>query len=109
MAYDEGLAQRVLRLVERRPGSEAKKMFGGIGFLINGNMCCGVSRSDLIVRMDKNQAEDALKEPHARIFDMTGRPMKGWIVVAPAGLETEEALERWVQKGIAFAESLPAK
>jgi hypothetical protein len=84
-------------------------MFGGLAFLLRGNMCVGVHGPDLIVRLDPNETDAALKRPHARVFDMTGRPMRGWVLVAPEGLKTKRTLEAWVNRGRAFAASLPPK
>ncbi len=109
MAYDEKLAERISRHLESIPGLVEKKMFGGIGFLIHGNMACGVNGQNLIVRVGPDRYEAALAEPHVGPFDMTGRPMKGWIVVRPGGYSTEMELGAWIQKGISVAQSLPAK
>ena len=84
-------------------------MFGGVGFLINGNMACGVYKNDLIVRIDPEKYKDALSRPHVKVFDITGRPMKGWIMVQPEGCKTGRSLKAWVEKGVAFARSLPGK
>ena len=84
-------------------------MFGGIGFLLNGNMACGVNKDDLIVRVGPEAYETALAEVHTKEFDMTGRPMKGLVVVRPEGYETDEALKSWVQRGVDFALTLPPK
>lgn len=109
MAYDERLAERVREAIGDLPGLVEKKMFGGVGYLISGNMACGVNEDNLIVRVGPTQYEAALTEPHARPFDLTGRPMKGWIYVDPEGHEMQADLERWVQQGIEFALSLPPK
>ena len=109
MVYDEGLAQRMREALAVIPDIDEKKMFGGIGFLLNGNMACGVNKDDLIVRVGPNAYETALAEPHTKDFDMTGRPMKGWVVVRPAGYKTDEMLKSWVQRGVDFALSLPPK
>lgn len=109
MKYDEDLAQRMRAEMERIPGFAEKKMFGGIGFLINGNMACGLNGSNLIVRVGPEDYEQALGKPFARVFDMTGRPMKGWITVAPEGYAAEKDLKSWIRQGVAFAQSLPAK
>ena len=82
MAYDEGLAHRVREVLRDLPGLVEKKMFGGIGFLVHGNMACGVNGDELIVRVGPEGYQEALARPHARPFDMTGRPMKGWVWVA---------------------------
>jgi TfoX/Sxy family transcriptional regulator of competence genes len=109
MKYDEDLAQRMRAEMERIPDFAEKKMFGGIGFLINGNMACGLNGSNLIVRVGPEDYDQALGKPFARVFDMTGRPMKGWITVAPEGYAAEEDLKSWIRQGVAFAQSLPAK
>jgi TfoX/Sxy family transcriptional regulator of competence genes len=109
MAYDEGLAQRVREIVEELPGFTEKKMFGGIGFMLMGNMACGVNKEDLIIRVGPERYEEALAAPHTRVFDMTGRPMKGWVVVTSDGYEAENELQEWVQQGVDFALSLPPK
>ncbi len=109
MAYDEELAQRIRTRLKGTRGLTEKKMFGGVGFMVNGNMACGVNKQDMIVRLSDEHAEAALKRPYIRPFDMTGRPMKGWIVVEPKGLATDKALQGWVDEGVAFARSLPPK
>jgi len=109
MAYDEGLAERVRMEMERYTGCIEKKMFGGIGFLVGGNMACGVHGEDLIVRVGPDEYENALKERHTKEFDLTGRPMKGWIVVKPEGYESSKDLSLWVEQGVRFAQSLPEK
>jgi hypothetical protein len=107
MAYDEGLAQRIREQVADHSGITEKKMFGGLSFLLNGNMACGVIKDELIVRVGPDS--DAVHQPHARPFDFTGRPMNGWVVVAPAGFESDQSLQHWVEQGVHFARSLPAK
>jgi hypothetical protein len=109
MAYDEKLAGRVRKLLAKRKAIAEKKMFGGVAFLLNGNMCCGLHGEELIVRLDPEETDQALASPHTRIFDMTGRPMKGWILVEPAGLAKKDALAKWVGVGVDYAASLPAK
>lgn len=109
MAYDEGLAQRVREVLGDLPGLVEKKMFGGVGFMVQGNMACGVNKNDLIVRVGPEGYEEALSQPHAREFDLTGRAMTGWVTVAPEGYEDDETLKGWVQQGVDFALSLPAK
>ncbi len=109
MAYDEGLAQRVQEEMIESPGYVEKKMLGGVGFMLHGNMACGVNGADLIVRVGPKQYESALAEPHTRPFDMTGRPMKGWVVVIAEGYEADGDLRAWVQQGVEYALSLPAK
>ena len=109
MAYDETLAQRVRSALPAAPGLTEKKMFGGVGFLIHGNMACGVNGDSLIVRLSPAATDAALGQPSVHVFDMTGRPMKGWIVVEPAGVQSEDSLKRWIAQGVAFAQSLPPK
>ena len=109
MVYSEALADRVREVLAPNPDLSERRMFGGIGFMIAGNMCCGVMDEDLIVRLGPEEAERALGEPHARRFDFTGRPMKGFLFVAADGVAAEEALVGWVEASLAFASSLPAK
>ncbi len=109
MAYDEALAQRIRAALPNVPGLTETKMFGGIGFLVHGNMACGVNGENLIVRIRPDATDAALAEPAVRVFDMTGRPMKGWIVVEPAGVQSADNLKHWIAQGIAFAQSLPPK
>lgn len=109
MAFDEDLAARIRTHLGRRTALVEKKMFGGIGFLARGNMCCGVHRDSLIVRLDPSETDKALAEPHTHVFDLTGRPMKGWILVGPKGLTTDKQLGKWVDRAAQYAGSLPAK
>lgn len=109
MSYDPTLARRVQTALGSLPGLTEKKMFGGVGYLMNGNMACGVHGDGLIVRLDPARYDSALRQPHVRVFDLTGRPMKGWVVVGPAGCTTDEALRSWVAQGVAFAQTLPEK
>lgn len=109
MAYDEGLAQRIREMLEEIPEVVEKKMFGGIGFLLQGNMAVGVNKEDLIVRVGAEGFEKYVAEPQARAFDFTGRPMQGWVMVAPEGYESDEDLIRWVQRGVEYAQSLAPK
>jgi hypothetical protein len=109
MAFDAQLAERMREQLGARRGLVEKKMFGGLAFLLNGNMCCGVHGDSMIVRLDPAQAEQALSQPHIRPFDLTGRPMKGWVLVQPAGLTAEADLAGWVEASVKYAASLPAK
>jgi TfoX/Sxy family transcriptional regulator of competence genes len=104
--FDEGLAQRIREHVEEAPGVSEKRMFGGLAFLVNGNMAVGVVKSELMVRVGPDEHAAALREPHARPMDFTGRPMKGFVFVAEAGVEDDDALARWVRRGVLFAASL---
>jgi TfoX/Sxy family transcriptional regulator of competence genes len=109
MPYDEGLAQRIRDELSELPGLTAKVMFGGIGYMLHGNMACGVNKEDLIVRVGPEQYEEALAQSHVKSFDLTGRPMKGWVVVGPDGYQADEDLRSWIQQGVNFAASLPPK
>jgi TfoX/Sxy family transcriptional regulator of competence genes len=109
MAYDQDLAQRIKKTLAPLPGLEEKKMFGGVCFLIRGNMACGVHGSDLIVRVGLERYPEALRKPHVKLFDITGRPMKGWIMVASGGVTSESDLKGWVEQGVEFTATLPPK
>jgi hypothetical protein len=109
VAFDAKLADRIRQRLGKRKGLTEKKMFGGIGFMLGGNMACGVHRDDMIVRVDPGETDRLLGEPHTRRFDLTGRPMKGWILVAPQGVATDADLGKWVAIGATYAASLPPK
>jgi len=109
MAYDEGLAQRVREIIGEMPGLIEKKMFGGVGFMLQGNMACGVHKEALVVRVGPEDYQGALTKPHTKPFDITGRAMKGWVMVEAAGYESDDILREWVQLGIDFAMTLPPK
>ncbi|MEV8542158.1 TfoX/Sxy family protein [Streptomyces sp. NPDC051572] len=109
MAYDEGLAERVRERLGVHQDVTEKRMFGGIAFLYRGNMAVGISGSDLMVRVGPEHTDAALARPGTRVFDMTGRPMRGWILVDSSVLAEDDALGRWVDEGHAFAASLPPK
>jgi hypothetical protein len=109
MAFDEALAERVRATVTEVEGVVEKRMFGGLAFVLNGNMAVGVHGDELIVRLAPEDTQDALAEPGVRVFDMTGRPMKGWVLVGPVATAAEEGLGTWVTRGLDFAESLPPK
>ncbi len=109
MAYDETLAERVRKSLARRPGLKEKKMFGGLCFLVNGNMCCGIVGDKLMVRVGPDRYAAAIGRPHVRELDFTGRPLKGMVYVAPEGLKTPTALRAWAREGAAFAARLPRR
>ncbi len=110
MAYDEDLANRLRELVLGEPGITEKKMFGGLAFLINGNMSVSASgQGGLLLRCDPAETDDLLAKPHAEPFVMRGRAMDGWLRVAPEGIRTRRHLEGWVRRGVAYARSLPPK
>jgi TfoX/Sxy family transcriptional regulator of competence genes len=109
MAYDEKLAERVREILARHEGLSERKMFGGIAFMLRGNMCCGVLKDDLMVRVGAERYEEALAEPHARPMDFTGRPLRTTVYVGPEGYRSDDALAAWVKRGVDFAASLPPK
>jgi hypothetical protein len=109
MAYDEQLAERVRAVLGDDPGIDERKMFGGLAFLLDGNMAVGITGEDLMVRVGPDAWADALAQPHAREMDFTGRSMKGLVYVAPDGVAEDEELAAWIGRGIDFAGSLPPK
>jgi TfoX/Sxy family transcriptional regulator of competence genes len=110
MAYDEDLANRVREVVAANARFSEQKMFGGLAFLIGGNMAVGVSgQGGLMVRVDRDDTDALLAKPHARPFEMRGREMKGWVRVDAQGVKTKRQLEPWVRRGISYASSLPPK
>jgi TfoX N-terminal domain len=109
MAYDEDLAQRIRAQLSAETGLTERAMFGGLAFLLDGNMAVGLSGDELIVRVGPDGSDDALARPHTRPFDMTGRPMKGWILVGAEGIGDNRELGAWVTRGVTFARSLAPK
>ena len=109
MAYDEALADRIQDVLAGQPGLEAKKMFGGVGYMVQGNMACGVHKDFLVVRVGPDAYEASMGLPYTRPFDMTGRAMKGWVMVEPDSFASQNDLEQWVQTGLDFALTLPPK
>ena len=109
MAFSESLATRIRDALARKKNVEEKKMFGGGGFLLNGNMLVGVWKDSLIVRLGPEAVDDALVEPHVREFDITGKAMKGWVMVEPEGVEEDEQLKDWIQRATKFVGKLPGK
>ena len=109
MAFNEALAERIRQRLARRKNVEEKKMFGGVGFLLHGNMLVGVWKDSLVVRLGEKEGEEALKEPHVKEFDITGRPMKGWVLVEPQGVEDDDQMSAWIQRAVKFVGALPAK
>lgn len=109
MAFNEHLAERIRQALARKKNSEEKKMFGGIGFLLNGNMLVGVWKDSMIVRLGPDEGEEALKEPHVREFDITGRAMTGWVLVGPEGVGDDDQVKDWIQRAVKFVGKLPAK
>jgi TfoX/Sxy family transcriptional regulator of competence genes len=110
MAYDEDLANRIRELLAGETGVTEKKMFGGLAFLIGGNMAVAASgQGGLMVRCDPDETDALLQRPHARRFEMRGREMDGWLRVDDEGMRTKRELERWVRTGAEYARSLPPK
>lgn len=109
MSYDEKLAERLRAILAGKPGVDEKKMFGGLAFLLDGKMFCGVINNDLMVRVGPDDYEKAVREPHARPMDFTGRPLTGFLYVGPKGHADGAALEQWVRRCADFVAALPAK
>lgn len=109
MAYDLGLAERLRDSLTDRADFSEKSMFGGIAFMVRGSMCVGVVKDEICARVGKETAATAIDLPGARIMDFTGRPMKGWLFLAPEGLEDDADLNGWVDRCLAFNHTLPAK
>lgn len=106
MTYDSGLAHRIRGVLQPQSDFEEREMFGGIGFMLDGNMCCGVIGDKLVARVAPDAYEDALEKPHTSEFDFTGRPMRGWVFVDQAALATQDDLEVWLDRCLAFARTL---
>jgi TfoX N-terminal domain len=109
MAFDQNLAARIRAHLGKRTGVAERKMFGGIIFMLRGNMCCGGHRDALIVRLGPDEAGAALAEPHTRVFDLTRRPMKAWVLVEAKGLAKDAQLGKWLDRAAGWAGSLPPK
>jgi TfoX/Sxy family transcriptional regulator of competence genes len=109
VSYDEKLAARIREALGPGPDVVEKKMFGGLCFMVNGAMCCGLTKTDFMVRVGPALYDEAVAEPHARPMDFTGRPLAGMVYVAPEGLRSAAALAKWVGRGVSFVASLPAK
>lgn len=109
MVYNEDTSERIRESLVGEPGLSERKMFGGVSFLIHGNMCCGVVEDNLVVRVGPDAYEDALAQPHARTMDFTGRPLTGFVYVSPDGHDTPADLRAWIDRGLAFVRTLPPK
>ncbi|MDA1234658.1 MAG: TfoX/Sxy family protein [Acidobacteria bacterium] len=109
MPYDEALAERVQALIGKHRGVTEKRMFGGLAFMLDGNMCCGVMQGRIMMRLGPEGAEAALKEPHTAPMDFTGKPIKSMVYVRPEGYVSDADLEKWVKAAVGFAKSLPPK
>jgi TfoX/Sxy family transcriptional regulator of competence genes len=106
MAVDEGLAERVEGLLSGVQGMAARRMFGGLAFVLDGSMSVGIIGSDLIVRVGGDAYDEALSEPGVRPFDMTGRPMRGWVLVSPQATREDSELAAWLERGVSYARTL---
>ena len=109
MPFDEKLAGRIRAIFTGRKDTSEKKMFGGIAFMLNGHMCCGVINDLLMARVGPGQYEAALSLPHTKPMDFTGKPMKGYVYVAPEGYKSDEDLKKWVERCMEFVSTLPEK
>ena len=109
MPYDEPLAERIQALIGKRRGVTEKRMFGGLAFMLNGNMCCGVMKDRIMLRLGPEGVKAALKQPHTEPMDFTGKPMKSMVYVRPEGYESDAGLAQWVETAVRFAKTLPAK
>lgn len=109
MAYDEKLADRIRKVLAGQKELTEKKMFGGIASMLHGNMCCGVVKDELVIRIGPHRYDEALHKPHTRPMDFTGHPLRGFIFVGPGGYRTGKALAKWVKEAVDFAMTLPRK
>jgi TfoX/Sxy family transcriptional regulator of competence genes len=109
MAFDEALADRVRSVLGERKGITERKMFGGLAFLLDGNMCCGVLKDQIMLRLGEEGAGEALTRPHTRPMDFTGKPMKSMVYLDPVGFASEGDLRAWVERAVAYVSELPAK
>jgi|SRR3990172_2655664 len=109
MAYDEGLARRIRETLKGKRNVREVSMFGGLTFMLNDRMCCGVAKDDLMVRVLPEKYESLLERPHARVMDFTGRPLAGFLFVGPKGYRSDERLKFWMDQAIECASSSPAR
>lgn len=109
MPYDEKVDERIRSVIGKWPETSSRKMFGGVCHLMNGNMLCGVYKDFLILRLGEENAASALKRKHVRVFDITGKPMKGWVMVGQDGFRTERSLRAWLESARQFVRTLPPK
>jgi TfoX/Sxy family transcriptional regulator of competence genes len=109
MPYDEEIEDRIGKVISRWKNTQAKKMFGGVCHLLDGSMFCGVYKEFLILRLGEEESKEALKLPSVRPFDITGKPMKGWVMVEKEGFKSDEALKAWLFKAKEFVGTLPSK
>lgn len=109
MAYDETLAERLRKALSGASGVTERRMFGGLAFMLDGHMCCGVVGDEVVVRVGPEEYSSALARPHAREMDFTGKPLKGFVYVGPRGVATDDDLRAWIGRAVQFVRSLPPK
>jgi TfoX/Sxy family transcriptional regulator of competence genes len=109
MTFNELTASQIRSAMQSTPGLTERHMFGGVAFMLGGNMCCGVIEDNLVVRVGPRAYDEALQEPHARPMDFTGRPLRGFIYVDPAGFANDASLRQWIERGVSFVQTLPPK
>jgi len=109
MPFDDALAERVRALLRGDHSVKEKRMFGGLAYMVNGHMCCGIVGEDFVVRTGPDEYRAALSQPHARPMDFTGRPMRGFVYVSPEGFRSTRDLKAWIKRGLDFALSMPSK
>jgi TfoX/Sxy family transcriptional regulator of competence genes len=109
MAYDEQVAHRIRQALPQGPHITEKRMFGGIAFLLNGNMFCGVIGDQFVARIGPSEAEAAMRRPHVKPMDFTGRPLKAYVYISPDGVRTRPALQKWLRLALKFAATLASK
>ena len=109
MGYNQDLKDKIDRLIDRIGEIAKKKMFGGIGYLVNSNMCFGIHKESLVLRTSPEKAEELMRSQYVTAFEITGKPMKGWVLVSPDVLETDDQLLDMLRLGVSFAQTLPQK
>ncbi len=109
MAFSEDLASRIREILDDEKNVDERKMFGGLAFMVDDHMCCGVTGDDLMLRLGEEGAQRAVEKPHVRPMDFTGRPLKGYVFVGPPAVKTEAMLRRWVEQARDFVRTLPPK
>lgn len=109
MAYDDAVADQIRKTLKRRRGITERKMFGGMAFMLHGNMVCGVIKKDIVLRLGEDRAAKALQEPHTRKMDFTGRVIKTMVYLSPQGYQSEDQLRSWIGRAFDYVKSLPAK
>jgi len=109
MPYSQALAERIRHALRQRPNMVEKRLFGGLGWMLNGNLLVCAWHQSLIARLGPDQADHALQQPFVKVFDVTGKPMTGWVVVEPDGLDLDRDLQTWIERAEAFVETLPRK